>query len=167
MEYIKKHAEISTCTKYRYSLEREWISQDGGKGNNYILYIALNPSTADAEIDDPTLTRCVVRAKSLGYKRLKLVNLFAFRSTNPAMLHGCDDPVGPNNDKTITTLAKDADKIILCWGDNGSWYERDKAVLELLKAFDSKLYCLKRSKLGIPRHPSRLSYEHSLEKYTA
>ncbi len=76
MRTIKKSASILNCRKYRYSLTRSWNSAKG-----YVLFIGLNPSTADETIDDPTLRRCMNYAKDWGYGGLIMVNLFAYMST--------------------------------------------------------------------------------------
>ena len=72
---MKKKANISDCGKYRYSLERHW-----GEGNKTVIFVGLNPSIADAEIDDPTIRRCINFAKSWGYDRLIMLNISAYLS---------------------------------------------------------------------------------------
>lgn len=90
---MKKHATLSDCGKYRYWLERSW--EETGKG--FVNWIMLNPSTADAEIDDQTIRKCIGFSKLWGYDGMHVVNLFAFRATDPESLYGCGCPVGLGN----------------------------------------------------------------------
>jgi hypothetical protein len=111
MSDIKKSAEISPDGMYRYSLERTW---DQGKPT--VLFICLNPSTADAVEDDATVRRMVSFARQFGGGRLLVGNLFAFRSKNRNDLLKADDPVGPENDKYLDKLIKSADIVVAAWG---------------------------------------------------
>jgi hypothetical protein len=81
MLQIKRDAELSADGVYRYWLTRHW-SVEG----RLLGFIMLNPSTADSEIDDPTITRCMGFAFALGYAGILVRNLFAFRATRPADL---------------------------------------------------------------------------------
>lgn len=103
-------AFISSCGRYRYTLRRDW----GGLGQ--VLFVMLNPSTADAEKDDPTIRKCVSLAKGWGMGALAVVNLFAWRATEPTALLDVAEPVGPENDASITTEAQASDRIVLAWG---------------------------------------------------
>ncbi|WP_168123973.1 DUF1643 domain-containing protein [Paenibacillus sp. HB172176] len=144
---LLKDAVIDSTGKYRYSLVRHWDSQ-----KPKALFIMLNPSTADADIDDPTIRRCIGFAKSWGCGALEVVNLFAYRATNPDELRMCDDPIGRENDMHIRRAALRADKIILAWGTKGGLLGRNGKVMELLQSF-AWVYCLDRSKDGHPKHP--------------
>ncbi len=95
-------AIFSPSQNYRYRLWRRW--SDG----HTLAWCMLNPSTADASQNDPTIERCVRRAKQLGYGAIEVVNLFAYRSTNPSALYTVTDPVGPDNDAHITEVASKA-----------------------------------------------------------
>ncbi|WP_416044916.1 DUF1643 domain-containing protein [Clostridium tyrobutyricum] len=132
-----------------------------------VVFIMLNPSTADAFKDDPTVRKCVSFAKHWNFGSLEIVNLFAYRATNPKDLkeickNGTFDPVGKENDFYIIEAIKNADKIVIAWGKN-SFCSRDSAVLSLLKNY--KLYCLDTCKNGNPKHPLFLALDTELKNY--
>ncbi|MFK8067287.1 MAG: DUF1643 domain-containing protein [Gammaproteobacteria bacterium] len=143
-EVLKNTAKISKCKTYRYALWRTW---DNSKP--YVMFICLNPSTADEKADDPTLRRCINFAKAWGYGGVCTANLFAFRATEPLDMKAAKDPVGPENNKWLKKLAKDADLIVAAWGNDGLYLERSIEVKKLI----SNLYCLKLNKSGEPAHP--------------
>lgn len=143
---LTKEAVISPCEKYRY-----FLSRNVGGSTKSLVFIMLNPSTADAVDDDPTIRRCIGFCKSLGYGKLSVVNLFAFRATDPSELLAAHDPVGNENAKFIKDTVEKADLTICAWGTKGSINNQDKVVLELLK--HSRLHALKISKRGYPCHP--------------
>ena len=157
MSFIYKNATFSSCRKYRYSLSRIW-----DKKKKYVLFIGLNPSTADEEEDDPTIRRCVNYAKEWGYGGFMIVNLFAYRTTLPSNLKKVKYPVGSENDKYIMTLSKKADITVAAWGNNGNLYSRDNQVLSLLP----NLMSLKVNKSGQPAHPLYLKKDLKLTKFT-
>ena len=139
-----KSATLSDCRTYRYSLSRTW---DNSKA--YVLFIGLNPSTADENKDDPTIRRCIDYAKSWGFGGLKMVNLFAYRATLPSDLKKADFPIGVDNDKHIKELSSSASITIVAWSNDGSYLNRDKEVLELIK----NPMCLNINKPRQPSHP--------------
>ena len=141
-----KDAVIDSTGKYRYSLIRHWEPW-----KPKVLFVMLNPSTADANIDDPTIRRCINFAKSWGCGELEVVNLFAYRATNPKELKECEDPIGPENDMHISRAAMGKDKIILAWGTNGSLLGRDRQVKDILYSLHTQ--CLQQTKDGHPKHP--------------
>lgn len=114
-----------------------------------MLFVGLNPSTADAHHDDATVRRCVGFGKRWGFDGLILVNLFAYRSTNPAALLCSLDPVGPANDRWIRRVSSEAKLTVAAWGARGAYLDRDQTVLELLH----KPHCLGTTQRGHPRHP--------------
>lgn len=144
---MEKKANISKDKIYRYTLSRTW---DPTKPT--VLFIGLNPSIADENIDDPTITRCINFAKDWGYGALLMANLFAFRSTYPKEIYLIDDPIGKDNDHYILECVKQSDLIIACWGNNGTYMDREKIIKELVP----NLYCLQKNKNGTPHHPLRL-----------
>lgn len=148
-------AIISDCGLYRYNLSRNW-----GTGYGTALFIMLNPSTADAENDDPTIRRCIGFARRLGYAGLEVVNLFAFRATNPAMMKASTDPVGPDNRKHVIEAAERAGVIIAAWGANGKQNGQDDEVLGWLS--NKPVSALGLTKDGIPRHPLYLRSDSEL-----
>jgi hypothetical protein len=116
-------AELSPCRRYRYRLWRRW--SDGPVVN----FVMLNPSTADAEQDDPTVRRCVGFAKSWGAGGLVVTNLYALRSTDPKALWTADDPVGPENAFHLGSGALGADTVVCAWGAEGARNGRGNEVL--------------------------------------
>lgn len=147
-EDMLRTADISDCGRYRYQLTRRW-------GDGPLLeFIMLNPSKADAHIDDPTIRRCIAFAKRWGYGGIVVRNLYAWRATDPAELVNLDDPVGPRN---RAALARgDADCTIAAWGAhpaatgwwNGYPYGWQKTVIKR-----RHLYCLGTNANGSPKHP--------------
>jgi hypothetical protein len=113
----------------------------------------LNPSTADDRENDPTLRRCIKFAMNWGYGSLEVVNLFAYRSTDPKLLLSVSDPIGKKNNEYIKEAIYRSDKVILAWGTKGSFLNRDKEVMELIKGINIPLYALELTREGYPRHP--------------
>jgi len=144
---VRKGAALSTCGTYRYALLREW-----DPALPRAVFVLLNPSTADAEVDDPTLRRGVGFARAWGYGAVAYVNLFAYRATDPAEMRAAEDPVGPENDSHILQQARMADIVVLAWGAHAALHGRDRRVLDYLEP-RFNLYCLGRTKAGHPRHP--------------
>lgn len=132
---------------YRYSLWREWDDRALRLG-----VVMLNPSRADAVVNDPTIRRCIGFARTWGYGRLEVMNLFAYRSNSPSALAQVADPVGAENDEYLTALTERVDHILLAWGNWGRLGDRDRAVLQLLSD-RTHLYCLGKTKFGQPCHP--------------
>ena len=141
-------AILSPCGLYRYSLTRQW-----SEGAKQILWIMLNPSTADANVNDPTIRRCIAFSKAWGYDSLEVVNLFALRSPNPQDLIDSSeagiDPVGPNNDGYISWAVKQSASVIAAWGSRG--FARTR--VPLIKSICGRIDCLGVTKDGSPRHP--------------
>jgi hypothetical protein len=145
-------AVISNCGKYRYHLHRH-IGM-GGRGS--CCFVMLNPSTADALLDDPTIRRCTNFAKALDCDSLEVVNLFAYRATDPGALYAMarDTAVGPDNDHHIIKATALATFVICAWGNHGALFGRDKEVLQLLADKGVKAKALKvNAKSGQPAHP--------------
>lgn len=111
----------------------------------------LNPSTADENVLDPTLRRCMNFAKSWGFGRMDIVNIFAFRSTDPGWMKAQDDPIGKSNGAHILECALNVQQIVCAWGVDGDFRDRDMEVLEVLSEFE--LWCLGLTKMGHPFHP--------------
>lgn len=150
---IDSGAQFSPCKQYRYSLWRIW------NPNLPLLgMVLLNPSTADAEADDPTIQRQGTRARSLGFGGLIVTNAFAYRSTDPEELYNTFDPIGPDNDGWIVQEAKRCKQLIVGWGKHASWMNRSRDVLELLHAAGVQPYALRANNDGSPEHPLYLPY---------
>lgn len=142
---MNSHAVMSECGRYRYSLTRHW-----GTGHR-LLFIMLNPSTADEHDDDPTIRRCIGFAQRNGFGELHVCNLFAYRATVPRQLRTADDPVGPLNDEWIQREMGHASLTVAAWGAWPGAEERAREVVKL--AGHGPLFCLGTTKDGSPRHP--------------
>jgi hypothetical protein len=149
-------AEFSSCGQYRYSLTRIW-----SPGRPTILFVGLNPSTADAEKNDPTIRRCLRFAQDWDYGGLIVCNLFAYRSTNPKALRIVDNPIGPENDAAIRQACQVADRVVVAWGVHGRIGGREDAVLPMLR----RPYCLGATLGGSPKHPLYLAGKTRLRRY--
>lgn len=146
-------ASFSADRVYRYALWRWWSASR----NNPLVVIGFNPSTADENVDDPTIRRCIGYAKRWGHDGLVMLNLFAFRSTDPLGLRSTDDPVGPGNDETIRFHATGGGRVLCAWGAHPLAHERARSVVGLLAAAGVEVYCLDTTKDGHPSHPLYLS----------
>lgn len=154
-------AAISPCGAYRYRLTR-------GDGRR-LAFVMLNPSTANAEIDDPTIRRCKAFALREGYDGIEVVNLYAYRATDPDALLQAADPIGPSNMGEIQRLAWDyrGGWIVCAWGALSRRHMPHVArVAELLKLHDAELVCLGKTKDGAPRHPLYVRGDASIESWS-
>lgn len=185
--YIDAGATISTCGRYRYRLWREWRlhprpahwdmwTDERGlpvvDGNGHQLgtpkscvFVMLNPSTADGKSDDPTIRRCVGFAKSWGYDRLEVVNIFAYRATNPRdllALNHADDPVGWRNEEYVRqVIARHRLGVIVCaWGAHGGHLGQDETMLGWIGSLPR--FALGLTAGGHPRHPLYVPYRAPL-----
>lgn len=144
---MKMGAVLDSTGTYRYLLWREWDAIAPR-----VVFVMLNPSTACATTDDPTIRRCTRFAQSWGYGSVEGVNLFAYRAPYPKVLRLVPDPIGPDNDRSLLEAKQRAQIIIVAWGHHGTLGNRHQAVFPLL-ADKGCLYCLGMTKAGHPRHP--------------
>lgn len=147
-------AVYSDCEQYRYSLTRVW-DVAGEKA----LFIMLNPSTATEVQNDPTVERCERRARALGYGAFRVLNIFAYRATDPRDMRRADDPVGPGNDAALLDGLAWGDRVICAWGTHGEHRARGPAVADLLRDTGRELLHLGLSKAGHPKHPLYIGYK--------
>ena len=140
----------SPCDAYRYGLSRVW---DGARPS--LLFIMLNPSTADEHRNDPTVARCESRARAMGFGAVMIANIFAFRATRPADLKQAQDPNGAENDAVLAHWSALADMTIAAWGVHGSHLDRAKMLAAQLP---ERTYHLGLTKAGHPRHPLYVSF---------
>jgi len=155
---LQSSATISDCGLYRYALWRTWDNTAPS-----VLFIGLNPSTADEQTDDNTIRRCRQFAIDWGYGSLCMANLFALRATKPKNMKAHPRPVGDDNDRYLTELAAGADAVVCAWGAQGHFQKRDMHVLSLLSQYS--LYCLGTTADGSPRHPLFVSGNTPLQRY--
>jgi hypothetical protein len=143
---VERFAVLSPCQRYRYALGRTWDLDA-----TPVLFVGLNPSTADADNDDPTIRRCIRFARDWGHGGVLMGNLFAFRATNPQDMLRALDPVGERNDYWLRHMASLAGLVVAAWGAHGQHRDRAQAVVGsgVLGSFT----VLGLTKAGHPRHP--------------
>jgi hypothetical protein len=147
---MERSALFSTCGTFRYRLGRRW--REGPR----VAFVLLNPSTADELVDDPTIRRCIGFAMKEGFGGLEIVNLYAYRATNPVDLRRAGYPVGPENDKHIAAAVRDCKWVVVAWGVQAGDSVRPNAVLDILRQLQKATYCLRTTLAGYPEHPLRL-----------
>lgn len=150
MSAVEKSADISGCGTYRYRLGRRW-----GPGTS-VLWIMLNPSTADALGDDPTIRRCIGFTKAWGHDAIEVVNLYALRATDPQSLLRHRDPFGPRNWHTLQGAIGARHALIMAaWGAKAARHPAATHIHVPMMAgrIGAHLHCLATTKDGHPRHP--------------
>lgn len=146
-------AEFSDDRVYRYALRR-------GDMTKPVMFLMLNPSTADETADDPTIRRCMGYARAWGYSGLIVGNIFAFRATDPKVMVASENPTGPDNDSWIIRLAREANGNVVCaWGYHGYFRGRGGNVRQLLIRNGIQPTALHITNTGEPGHPLYLSKE--------
>ena len=160
-------AVISPCGTYRYSLKRIWDIN-----HPRMLFVMLNPSTADADQDDPTIRRCIGFARREGYGGIEVVNLFGLRATRPLDIWGHPDPVGPDNDQHLREAFRVNPLAVCAWGAMGGSFgvlkekwTRDRTVFAMLEGARVTPYCLGTTGAGHPKHPLYLASNTPLIRY--
>ena len=154
-ENIRSQAVFSDCGLYRYALTREW-----GVGKR-VMFVMLNPSTADERKNDPTVERCERRARAWGYGAFRVTNLFAFRATDPRDLKSAKHPEGPQNRSALIEGARWADLVLCGWGTHGQHLGQGEHIRDLLSGNGVGLWHLGLTKHGLPRHPLYVAYSVS------
>lgn len=160
-----RRALLSPDGVYRYTLHRGW----GARGSASAVFVMLNPSTADAHLDDPTIRRCVGFAKRLGCGGLKVVNLYAYRATSPddmfAARRAGNDIIGPENDEilwaTLYVAAHHDRPVVAAWGAEAD-QARVAEVVSMARAAGVEFQALGVTKHGAPRHPLYLRADSEL-----
>ncbi|MFZ1084542.1 MAG: DUF1643 domain-containing protein, partial [Terracidiphilus sp.] len=147
---VKSSADFGGDNKeYRYTLKRVWDASLGS-----VLFVMMNPSTADPYVDDPTVAKCQRYARAWGYGTMLVGNTFAYRATNQKDLLQVADPVGPKNDKYLLHMAAEAGMIVLAYGKpHKNLCQRGRDVAALLRRAGHKLHVLKLCNDGTPSHP--------------
>ena len=140
-------AEFSDDRVYRYLLGRR-VSNSKRR----LLFVMLNPGTADESHNDPTIRRCIGFAERWNFGTLEVANLFAFRTSYVGELRRADEPIGPDNDEWIYKALKAADRVVLAWGNNGAYMERSRQI-RLMALDATQPYHLGINKTGEPKHP--------------
>jgi hypothetical protein len=165
-----RSAVISEDGRYRYHL-RPIIP---GGGRLVATFIMLNPSTADHEVDDPTIRKCIGFCRRWGCGELHVVNLFAVRATDPADMRKASDPVGPENIDWVRRAVNrtaypsgpaDRDIVVCAWGTHGSYMDQDLTVLGWIEGV-CKPMALGITRDGHPRHPLYVPYRADLVSFS-
>ena len=161
LEGLAGSAVISDCGRYRYRLDRHV----GGVGPVYAFF-GVNPSTADASIDDATVRKWSGFTRRWGASRYIVGNVFAFRSTDVKGLAKAEDPIGRLNNDHLAQIIAEADVLVPCWGDqlkvpqtlrpNFHWMK------QVLAASGKPVMTFGLSKGGFPKHPLMLGYDTPL-----
>jgi hypothetical protein len=161
-DVLSRSAELSPCGRYRYLLTRTLAT-----GAGTCLFVMLNPSTADHAVDDQTIRQCIGFTAAWGFRRLEVVNLFAWRATLPWDMLAAIDPIGPSGDDWILRAARDAGRIVCAWGEHGRYRGRGEAVRHLLRTDGRALHHLGLTKgHQQPRHPLYLARETAPKEWT-
>ena len=160
MLYLENDAVISACGKYRYMLRRTW-----NHNQPRVLIVMLNPSTADATADDATIRSCVRLCRWRNDGGFEVVNLFAFRATDPTELKTATDAIGPDNDRAIEAALGRCDIAICAWGAYPGAIERGRTVLSALRCHRPAVFSWGKTKAGAPKHPLYIKSGTALETY--
>lgn len=155
MKYLDSGAQISPCEKYRFSLWRVW-----DETLPQCVFVGLNPSTADATKDDPTIRRCCGFSMSHGYGGLTMLNLWAYRATDPDELSGTVTNEEKINEDTIVRICGQVPRVVAAWGSH-AMASRQEAIIPLVKEW----WCLHKTKGGFPGHPLYLKSTSQLERF--
>jgi hypothetical protein len=153
-------ATISECGRYRYTLERS----TGIAVGLSLAWLMLNPSTADHNVDDPTIRKVVQFTRRAGYAEAVVVNLFAWRETDPSILRrtiasGMPNLLeGPGNLEAIKSVALRCHAVVCAWGAPPWAAEQAERIVEAVRGWNKNLLCLGRTKSGAPLHPLMPSY---------
>jgi hypothetical protein len=155
VNHFPKETIFSKDRSHRYTLWRDWSDLlFSSSSNDFVQFILLNPSTADENLDDPTIRRCIQFAKDWGYQSLCVTNLFSFRSTNPSALRNVTSPSGdPENFASIFCVARQASRIVCAWGNHGNYLDRAAYIHTSLTNSGHQLHCFKLNSDGSPSHP--------------
>lgn len=171
-EILHTGAELSDCGQYRYLLWRAWRERHGEPAD-LVLFLMLNPSTADADTDDATIRKCIGFAERWGNGGILVANLFALRAREPTELLKHEDPIGPGNDAVLERIfngdtgLEPPSTVVLAWGDCGGprvarlrrLRERDALRVMHRASPALRAVCLGHTYCGAPRHPLMLSYD--------
>ncbi len=164
-KFVNETAIFSPDRRYRYTLSRPL---EGGN-RRAVMFLMLNPSTADETANDPTITRCIRFASDWGYGRLYVGNLSPLRSTDPkALQRAGPEPtdIAACNGKYIALCSGRSDLVVLAYGRSGRWEGRSEAVMEHL-ATNTPIRCLGFNKDGSPKHPLYIPANAELRPWPA
>ena len=150
--HVISEAIYSPCRQYRYLLHRRW---EPDQPDRSIMFIMANPSTATEEVDDPTVRKCRFYAMRWDYNHMIVGNVMAYRATDPSLLRGVEDPVGPENIKHLRdAIAAYTPMIVCAWGSiPARLVGVDRSVQQMLRELEVKPHILRLNSSGTPSHP--------------
>jgi len=148
-------AMFSKDLRYRYALSRVFPEFEEEAPVSICQFIMLNPSTADHDVSDPTVTRCMAYARRWGHTGLLVTNLFGLRATDPRELYKVDDPFGEGNKDFILSAAKqpEVERVVCAWGTHGAYRDAGREMIEALVDAGIEPQVLKWTKDFHPAHP--------------
>jgi len=162
---VRKGAKLSDDGVYRYALWRDWRDT---VVEPLLGYVMLNPSTADADIDDQTISKCIGFAERNGYRGFIVLNLFAYRARDPKDLEQAHrrgvDIIGPENRYWHRAYRPMMEQTVAAWGTHKL---APYGVDELSHLWRAPFYCLGVTKAGAPRHPCYLGYETPIQPFAS
>lgn len=141
-------AVFSECGKYRYLLERQWSTAE----SRVLTFVMLNPSTATAKEDDPTIRSCKRLAMEANCGGLRVMNLFAFRTPSPEKLLKAKEPVGLLNDHYLQQLSA-REMVVVAWGAGSKFANRAHQVWKSMSNAGVGMFCYGQNSDGSPKHP--------------
>lgn len=164
MPGVKGDATFSADGRYR-QLMRRWLGEAFPK--RYIMFIGMNPSTADATVNDPTCAREWTFAQREGFDAMVKANVGDYRATDPKMLLAPGVvAVSAENIPTIREAAAKAGRVVLCHGKlNKALAPAGKEIVDALKADGIELWCLGKNGDGSPKHPLYLRADTPLVRF--
>lgn len=170
---VRQLAIFSTCGKYRYALGRMWTPATHHDRTKVLVVIGLNPSTADERQDDPTIRRCISFAKAWGHHGLTMLNLFAFRATDPkdmkaAIANGLDAYGGPAQEEALRVFTEKR-RVLCAWGanvDDRTLAGHAKPVVAMVRLLGRELVHLGLTDAGHPKHPLYLKGDLQPTRWT-
>jgi hypothetical protein len=159
---VENECLFSPDRRHRYRLIHRW---NPGPQEKLILWIGLNPSTADEARLDPTLTRIAAFSRREGFDGFWMANLFALRTPHPKIMMASPDPIGSATDAELLIAAARCARIVAAWGVGGEFSERGAAVARLF--VEKKLWCLGSTLAGHPRHPLYVAGKQPLVRWSS
>lgn len=154
---MKSTATFSPDGRYRYELTRDWSDSDPVKN---LIFIGLNPSTADAYKDDPTIKSCIRLAKHWNYNKITMINLYAYRATRPKDMIAAKDRLDEENLVILKKYANERDTVVAAWGKNC-----EPCMQTYAKELFPTLHCLGLNLDNSPKHPLYISTNTTLKIY--
>jgi hypothetical protein len=150
-------AVLTPCGTFRYRLDRE-VQASG----EVFAYFGVNPSTADATLDDQTVRKWRGFTQRNGGRRFIVGNVFSLRTTDVGELSRAPAVRGPDHLRNIQEIVAEADILVPCWGSRSKvpralWPQFDE-MLALLRASGKPMMHLGLTRSGDPRHPLTLAY---------